>query len=456
VFHLSCSCHETIVTLRFYRVVIVRVSGAGGLKKVGGVWADGVQNLVRLLGASTVRRPRQFPGHRRLRHFPPDRRPSRFPKDLLLSPSSLPKIFSLSAIQNRAIRGFQNLIGGAVYGADPRFTPSALVHDLVPDVSCNKYYRRYATPMFFKSHALPCPEYRRVVYLLRDGRDAMVSYRHYREAIDGVEYDFMKFVTPETALYPCHWPEHVELWIQNPYHAQMLVIKYEDLLRDPVRELKRFCQFAGMSRETDHLTAIAEGASFRNLRDKEARMGFGRPDHNFPPGKFFFRRGVVGCHRTKCRRMSWGGFSIMREKHCGATAIFQTVPGKRNQKHELNRLATPAGAMMSSARLTPVEQSGRWRLYRPAAHSAHSAAVSRLFVSVPAIAIHARQECKSSPAARPWRPSWPRARALPPPPGVPRPPLIPSPAYPFFWSTMSAGSRKTRMGAAAWRASRLP
>ena len=194
---------------------------------------------------------------------------------------------------------FQNLIGAAVYGADPRFAPSALVHDLVPDVCYNKYYRRYATPMFFKSHILPRPEYRRVVYLLRDGRDVMVSYRHYRQAIDGVEYDFLNFVTPETALFPCHWPEHVESWIQNPYHAQMLVIRYEDLLRDPVRELRRFCQFSGISRQRSHLTAIAEAASFHNLRDREARLGFGRVDHSFPLGTSFFRRGIAGSYKDE-------------------------------------------------------------------------------------------------------------------------------------------------------------
>jgi hypothetical protein len=194
---------------------------------------------------------------------------------------------------------FQYLIAGVVYGVDPRRAPSLLVFDLVPDVAYNKYYRRYATPMFFKSHALPCSEYRRVVYLLRDGRDAMVSYRHYQQAIHGVGYDFLKFVTPETELYPCHWPQHVDAWMHNPYREQMLVIKYEDLLREPVRELKRVCQFADISRETDHLTAIAGAASFRNLRDKEARIGFGRPDHNFPPNKFFFRRGVVGSHKDE-------------------------------------------------------------------------------------------------------------------------------------------------------------
>lgn len=192
---------------------------------------------------------------------------------------------------------FRNLVAGVVFGVDPRFAPSALAHDVVPDLAYHKYYRRYATPMYFKSHALPYHEYRRVVYLLRDGRDAMVSYRHYLKAVFDLDYDFLKFVSPETGLYPCHWAEHVNAWMQNPYGAQMLVIKYEDLLREPVRELTRFCQFAGISREPGHLAAISEAASFSNLHDKEVREGHWR--YTFPPDQFFFRRGVAGSYKNE-------------------------------------------------------------------------------------------------------------------------------------------------------------
>lgn len=194
---------------------------------------------------------------------------------------------------------FQNLIAGMVYGVDPRFGPTVLAHDLVPDLSSGKYYRRYATPMFFKSHALPCPEYRRVVYLLRDGRDVMVSYRHYQEATLGKQFDFLQYVSPETELYPCHWAQHVDAWMKNPYRAHILIIKYENLLREPVTELQRFCKFAGVPRENKHLASIAEAAAFRNLREREERIGFGRADVNFLPGKFFFRRGVAGSHKDE-------------------------------------------------------------------------------------------------------------------------------------------------------------
>jgi hypothetical protein len=136
------------------------------------------------------------------------------------------------------------------------------------------------------------------VYLLRDGRDVLVSYWHYREALDGVDYDFLTFVS-EIFLYPCPWEQHVSAWLDNPFGAQVLVIRFEDLIHEPVRELKRFCDFAGISRDTGHLIGSAEAASFQNSRNRELRMGHGWPDYPFPRDKSFFRRGEVGSYKEE-------------------------------------------------------------------------------------------------------------------------------------------------------------
>ncbi|MBU6402678.1 MAG: hypothetical protein KGS61_20345, partial [Verrucomicrobia bacterium] len=56
---------------------------------------------------------------------------------------------------------FQDLVAGVVFGVMPEWAPPELVQELVPDVHARPYYRRYATPTFFKSHHLPRPEYRR-------------------------------------------------------------------------------------------------------------------------------------------------------------------------------------------------------------------------------------------------------------------------------------------------------
>ena len=192
---------------------------------------------------------------------------------------------------------FQNLASGIVYGVDPRFSPPVLVDDLVPDVHYKKYYRRYSTPMYFKSHFLPQAAYRRVVYLVRDGRDAMVSYFHYLEGTQKRKIDFLKMVTTGAELFPGKWHQHVEAWMANPHGAEMMIIKYEDLILDPLPQLEKFCQFASLERDKSFLEHVIEASDFNSLRKKEAAMGMGRTD--WPAGKSFFRRGKVGSYRDE-------------------------------------------------------------------------------------------------------------------------------------------------------------
>src|SRR5437016_2347879 len=64
---------------------------------------------------------------------------------------------------------FQNLASAVTYGVDPRYAPDTLIQELVPDVDYKHFYKRFKTPMFFKSHHLPNHDYKHVVYLLRDG-----------------------------------------------------------------------------------------------------------------------------------------------------------------------------------------------------------------------------------------------------------------------------------------------
>jgi len=194
---------------------------------------------------------------------------------------------------------FRNLAAGVVYGADPEYVPYSLVRDLIPNHGPkNPYYKRYGASMFFKTHDFPRPEYKRVVYILRDGRDVMVSFRHHYSALQGREIDFLQMIRGEDEMVPrFKWHRHVERWLANPHQAQMLTIRYEDLKRDTVNELRRFCEFIGVSREDAHLAAIARKASFANMREKEARLGIGNPE--WPQDKFFMRRGQVGSHKDE-------------------------------------------------------------------------------------------------------------------------------------------------------------
>jgi len=192
---------------------------------------------------------------------------------------------------------FQNLVAGVVYGADPEHLPDRVVQDLIPDLHRKLYYKRYQKPMFFKSHNLPHPSCRRVIYILRDGRDVMVSYYHFLQAIHGKEIDFQELICNKNGYTHHKWHEHVEAWMQNPFDAQIIIIKYEDLKRDPVCELRRFCDFVGLSREDTWLEFVARKAQFETMQRKEQRYGWDNP--KWPGDKFFVRRGAVGSHKDE-------------------------------------------------------------------------------------------------------------------------------------------------------------
>jgi hypothetical protein len=186
---------------------------------------------------------------------------------------------------------FQCLIVGVIHRMLPSYMPDRLVQALVPDVHYNKYYSRYTTPTFFKSHHLPQPQYRHVVYLLRDGRDVMVSYYFYLKAL-GYQGSFLQMVRDGKGLYLSKWHQHVLSWEENPYHAKIITIKYENLIQNPCFELKRFCQFVGLERDDTFLKAVTEQLTFSKMQKREMEQGWSNPA--WPRDKLFVRRGVVG------------------------------------------------------------------------------------------------------------------------------------------------------------------
>lgn len=188
----------------------------------------------------------------------------------------------------------QCLLAGAVFGLDLELAPQSLVRDLVPSMHAVPFFKRYSSPVFFKSHALPAPEFRRVIYLLRDGRDAMVSYYHFLQATLKRDLDFLATVQTGEHFFPCKWHEHVRQWLEvNPHGSRILTVRYEDLKRDPVDGLRRMCEFAGLERDQRALEAAAGKASFASMRKREERLGW---SGDWPKDKRFVRRGVAGSY----------------------------------------------------------------------------------------------------------------------------------------------------------------
>lgn len=191
----------------------------------------------------------------------------------------------------------QYLVAGAFYGIDLQTAPDALIQDLAPDVHFKKFFKPLFPVTFFKSHFLPRPEYRKVVYLLRDGRDTMVSYWHYLEGLVGKDLDFLELVQTGRELFPCKWHEHVAQWLANLYSAQMITVRYEDLKKDTVAELRRIRDFAGLTCPDSALERAAQHSSFAAMKHREASFAWENPQ--IPKNKQFIRRGQIGSYEDE-------------------------------------------------------------------------------------------------------------------------------------------------------------
>lgn len=193
---------------------------------------------------------------------------------------------------------FQGIIASVLYGVMPEFTPRLVTSAIIPDVQYSSLYQRHSSPMFFKSHLLPQSNYRRVVYLLRDGRDTMVSYYHYIKALGNADVDLMQLVRAPEKFAGCKWHEHVEAWRLNPFGADILTIKYEELKSDLKGQIKRFCDFVGIRRDSAHLDRIIPDLAFAKFKiQEELDPGLGNP--LWPVGKKFFRRGEAGAYKNE-------------------------------------------------------------------------------------------------------------------------------------------------------------
>ncbi len=198
----------------------------------------------------------------------------------------------------------QNLLAGICCGLDARLASDALVEELVPDLHRATSYRRYQTPMVFKSHSLPRPDFRRVIYLLRDGRDAVVSLYHYlRHMRPEGPPDFATLARDGwyAAGFPYEaWHTHVGAWLANPHGAEILTVRYEDLVADALPQLRRVCAFVAQPRDDAFLARVIEQCSFRNLQARERTTGWADARHwRSDPQTLFFRRGQAGCYRDE-------------------------------------------------------------------------------------------------------------------------------------------------------------
>jgi Sulfotransferase domain len=174
---------------------------------------------------------------------------------------------------------------------------------LVPDIydEPDRSLRRRPSPRVLKSHEPYDPRYGRVVYLVRHPADVAVSYYHYliKMRTIGEGYDVQRFVEAFIAGRLDEfgtWGDHVARWLDaRGGDAEFVFLRYEDLLADPERALRRVLGLLGRASGDDGVRTAIERSSADELRRLERATANELPTfRSSRPDKPFIRRATSG------------------------------------------------------------------------------------------------------------------------------------------------------------------
>jgi hypothetical protein len=153
----------------------------------------------------------------------------------------------------------------------------ATINRLIPDPTgtAKRDFDRMPRPRIIKSHECFDPRYPRVVYIVRDPRDVVLSQYHYHRKIRKIEDDspIEKFVTRFLAGETCphgSWGQNIATWVHTSEgNPRFLLLRYEDLVADTARELAKVAAFLELSAGPEQIARAVERSSAENMRKME-------------------------------------------------------------------------------------------------------------------------------------------------------------------------------------------
>lgn len=167
------------------------------------------------------------------------------------------------------------------------------VEKIVPDVYVSKdLIDEMSSHRFIKTHDALLSYFPKSIYIVRDYRDVLVSFYHYKIALKEFEGDFSAFIRSEEITEPFgSWKEHVSKALQfsqdNP--NRILFLRYEDMKNNFDHTLQQLSLFTEL--KTFEANRIKQLTGFENLQQNETESG---SEFMNLSGKNFFREGKSG------------------------------------------------------------------------------------------------------------------------------------------------------------------
>jgi uncharacterized membrane protein YkvA (DUF1232 family) len=179
----------------------------------------------------------------------------------------------------------------------------------IPEIydTTDRELRSFPRPRIIKSHECFDPRYRKVIYIVRDPRDVAISYYEFqlkrRVVPDSCSLeDFVpRFMEAEFEPKTGSWRDHVVSWLATRGgKPNFLLLRYEDMLSDTVRESTKIASFLSIDSRPERVAEavrLSSAERMRNLEKEQARLW--KETRKTRQDKPFVRKASAGGWRSR-------------------------------------------------------------------------------------------------------------------------------------------------------------
>jgi len=187
------------------------------------------------------------------------------------------------------------------------------IQDFIPAMHARdksiELYDNFPDPRIFRNEGPVYPKlYPKTIYIMRDPRAVYVSYyHHYIHDTNDVNRSLEDFVM-EMLTHGCirnlephiqRWDKQIMYWLSRAKKQRVMFVKYEDMIQDRYKVLKKTVDFIGMNFSEKEIETAVQRGSFDGMRQEE--LTYGAEPYSGDKGEkgFYVRRGKINGWRDE-------------------------------------------------------------------------------------------------------------------------------------------------------------
>lgn len=124
-----------------------------------------------------------------------------------------------------------------------------------------------------KSHAIFQPDYKNVIYILRDPQSVMLSYYRFTTGLGHFEGTISEFVRDKNLGIDA-WVSHLQGWLDGIIPGtRFRIYKYENFIEKPKKSIRELARLIGIRCSDETLQEIVEKTNLKEMQRLETETG---------------------------------------------------------------------------------------------------------------------------------------------------------------------------------------